>query len=76
MKNLPAVWKTWVQSLGWEDSLEKEKAAHCSILAWGIPRTGIVQGVTKKLDTTEQLSLSRLSFMEEYPLPLVLTERN
>ena len=31
--------ETWVQSLGWEDSLEKEKAAHSSILAWRIPWT-------------------------------------
>ena len=33
VKNLPAVWETWVQSLGWEDPLEKEKATHSSILA-------------------------------------------
>jgi len=39
VKNLPAMWKTWVQSLGWEDPLEKEKAIHCSILAWRIPWT-------------------------------------
>ena len=37
VKNLPAVQKTWVQSLGWEDPLEKGKANHCSILAWRIP---------------------------------------
>ena len=34
VKNLPAMWETWVQSLGWEDPLEKGKAAHFSILAW------------------------------------------
>ena len=33
VKNLPAVWETWVRSLGWEDPLEKEKATHSSILA-------------------------------------------
>ena len=33
VKNLPVVWKTWVQSLGWKDPLEKEKAIHSSILA-------------------------------------------
>ena len=33
VKNLPAMWETWVQSLGWEDPLEKGKATHCSILA-------------------------------------------
>ena len=37
VKNLPAMWETWVPSLGWEDSLEKGKATHSSILAWRIP---------------------------------------
>ena len=39
VKNPPAMWETWVQSLGWEDPLEKGKASHSSILAWKIPRT-------------------------------------
>ena len=39
IKNPPAMWETWVQSLGWEDPLEKGKATHSSILAWRIPRT-------------------------------------
>ena len=38
MKNLPAVWETQVQSLSWEDPLEKEMATHSSILAWRIPQ--------------------------------------
>ena len=46
-KNLPAVWETWVQPLGWEDPLEKGKAIHSSILAWRIPWT------PKELDMTE-----------------------
>ena len=33
VKNLPAMWDTWVRSLGWEDPLAKGKAAHSSILA-------------------------------------------
>ena len=37
VKNLPAMWETWVQSLGREDLLEKE--THSSILAWKIPWT-------------------------------------
>ena len=45
VKNLPAMWETWVQSLGWENSLEKGKATHSVILAWRIPWT--VHGVTK-----------------------------
>ena len=36
-KNLPAMWETWVQSLDWEDPLEKGKATHSSILAWIVP---------------------------------------
>ena len=39
VKNLPAMQETWVQSLGWEDPLEKEMATHYSILAWRIPWT-------------------------------------
>jgi len=39
VKNLPAMWETWVRSLGWEDPLEKGKATHSSILTWRIPWT-------------------------------------
>ena len=39
VKNLLIMQETWVQSLGWEDSLEKGKATHSSILAWKIPWT-------------------------------------
>ena len=37
LKRLPAMQETWVQSLGWEDPLEKEMATHSSTLAWKIP---------------------------------------
>ena len=39
VKKQPAMWETWVQSLGWEDTLEKGKATHSSVLAWRIPWT-------------------------------------
>ena len=39
IQNLPAMWETQVQSLGWEYPLEKEMATHSSILAWEIPWT-------------------------------------
>ena len=39
VKNLPAMWETQIQSLGWEDPLEKGMATHFSILTWRIPRT-------------------------------------
>ena len=51
VNNPPPMRETQVQSLGWEDSLEKGKATHCSILAWEIPWTeepgSTVHGVTK-----------------------------
>ena len=37
VKNLPTIRETWVQSLGWEDPLEKGKATRSSILAWRFP---------------------------------------
>ena len=40
VRNLPAVWETWVPSLVCKDPLEKEMATHSSILAWRIPKTG------------------------------------
>ena len=60
VKNLPAMWETWEQSLDWEDSLEEGMATHSSILAWRSPMErgtcwSAVSGVTKS-DTTEQLS--------------------
>ena len=41
VKNLPAVWKTWVQSQDWEDPLEKRMATHSSLLAWRIPQSSL-----------------------------------
>ena len=40
LKCLPAMWATWVRSLGQKDPLEKEMATHTSVLAWRIPGTG------------------------------------
>ena len=39
VENPPAMWESWVQSLDWEDPLEKGKATNSSILAWRMPRT-------------------------------------
>ena len=52
VKNPPAMQETWVRSLGWKDSLEKEMATHSSILAWKNPMDrgawrATVQRVTK-----------------------------
>ena len=56
VKNLPAMWETWVQSLGWEDPLEKGKAIHSSILAGEFHGPYSPWG-RKESDTTEHLSL-------------------
>ena len=45
LKRLPAMWETWVLSLGREDPLEKEMAIHSSILAWRIPWTEELGGL-------------------------------
>ena len=63
VKNPPAIRKTWVQSLGWEDPLGKGMATHSSILAWRIPWTVYPWG-HKESDTTEQISLSLHFFIE------------
>ena len=39
VKNPPTMWETWIRSLGWEDPLEKEMAAHPGTLAWKIAWT-------------------------------------
>ena len=54
LKNLPAMWETWVKSLGWEDPLEEGMVTHSSILAWTIPMDrgawkATVHGVKKRL---------------------------
>ena len=58
VKNPPATWETWVQSLSQEDPLEEGMATHSSILAWKIPVDrgawwATVHGVTKESDVSE-----------------------
>ena len=59
LKRLPAMWETWVRSLGPEDPLEKEMATHSSILVWRIPWMEELGGLQstgrKESDTTERL---------------------
>ena len=61
VKNLPAVWETWVRSLGWEDPLEKGKTTHSSILPGEFHGQRSLIGSRpwghKELDMTEQLSI-------------------
>ena len=68
VKNPPAMWETWVRSLGWEDPLEKGTATHSSFLAWRIPCTeehiavyfSLVFYVTLFISLFQELSLSVL----------------
>ena len=59
VKSLPTIQETQVQSLGWEDTLEKEMTTHSSTLAWKIPWTeepGRLQSMgLQRSDTTERL---------------------
>ena len=60
LKCLPAMWETWVRSLGWEDPLEKEMEIHSSFLAWRIPWTeelGGLQSTGPEESDTNSLSL-------------------
>ena len=65
LKRLPAMWESWVQSLGWEDPLEKEMAIHSCFLAWRIPWTeepgGLQSTRSQRVghDWATSLSLSR-----------------
>ena len=59
VKTPPAMQETWVQSLSWEDPLEKGTSTHFSILAWRIPWTVYSPWGHKELETTEGLSLSQ-----------------
>ena len=58
IKNPPAVRETWVQSLDWEDPLERRKAIHSSILGLENSMDCVNSWGHKELDTTEQLSLT------------------
>ena len=59
VKCLPAVRETRVRSLGWEDPLEKEMAAHFSFLAWRIPWT-VVHWIAKNLTGLKKKNLTGL----------------
>ena len=63
VKNPPAMWQTWVRSLGWKYPLERDMAIHSSILAWQIPMDrgawratldGVEKSRTRVSDTAQQ----------------------
>ena len=55
VKHLPAMWGTWIRSLGWEDPLEKAMAPDSSTLAWKIPWT-------EELDWLESMGSRRVGY--------------
>ena len=72
VKRLPAMWETWVRSLGWEDPLEKEITTH----SWKIPWTeepGRLQTMGhKEPDTTERLHFLSSFFKTGYFILTIL----
>ena len=67
VKRLPSMWETWVQSLGWEDLLEKETATHSSTIAGKSHGRRSLVGYSpwgrEESDTTEQLHFLSLSML-------------
>ena len=66
VKNPPTMWETWVQSLGWEDLLEKETATYSSILAWEIPWTedpGRLQSMGSQSESESESEVKSLSLV-------------
>ena len=62
VKNPPAVWETWVRSLGWEDPMEEEMATHSGTLAWKIPWTEEPGGLQTMGFTKSRTRLSDFTF--------------
>ena len=76
VKNLTAMQKTWVRSLGWEDPLEEGMAAYSSDLAWRIPMDrgarqvivrGVIQSMTERLSTAQHSRPRTHALQKEKP---------
>ena len=77
VKRLSTMWETWVRSLGWEDSLEKEMATHSSTLALKIPRTeelgaGYCPWGRKESGTTERLHFQRSRWYSRWKITKII----
>ena len=68
VKYLPPMQETWVQSLVWEDPLEKEMATHSSILAWRIPWTEEYGGLQSRGLHTDSGTTEHIPYIEIYEL--------
>ena len=73
VQNPPALWETWVQSLGWGDPLEERKATHSSILAWriGIGTNTLGQSHHRKTIHGRNIFVSFLVF-QKFPSSLAV----
>ena len=72
VKNPPALWETWVRSLGWEDPLAEGVATYSSILAWRIPWTEEPGGLQSKGFAQTQTRLKQLNMHTDMQLTQVL----
>ena len=75
LKNLPAMHETqemWVQSLGWEDSLEKEMATYSSVLAWEIPWSRAAYSLWRHKESDKTEMTEHIEFMTVLFLSYVL----
>ena len=72
VNNLPAMWETWVPSLGWEDPLEKGIATHSNILAWRIrwqrSPAGYIQSMGSQSWTQLSVSLSLFTLVKGFSI--------
>ena len=71
VKNLPATWETWVQSLDGEDPLEKEMATHSSIIAWRLPWTE-EPGRLQSMDLIDRLTHTFNAIMRALTYDLII----
>ena len=71
VKNPPAMWETWVQSLSWEDPLEKGKAPHSSILAWRIPWTVYSMGSQRVGQDWANFTFTFTKWIHHFDYPFV-----
>ena len=62
IKNPPAVWESWVRSLGWEDPLVKGTATHSNILPWRMPWTTVAKSWTWLSDFEKNNCITKMSF--------------
>ena len=70
VKNPPAMQETWVQSLGWDDPLEKKMATHSSILAWRIPWTEEPGGLWSTGSQSEMSKVTEHTRLQKLQIPL------